>query len=256
MQRNVAKAALARRARGRCAALLAATVLAGSAAAPALAGDRAVANFIGFSPDGRYFAFEEFGIQDGSGFPYSTVYVIDLQQDEWVDGSPVREQGDEDDDLAEVREDALEEAEDLIESLDITHPVETWALIGDGVNEPDAMSLAIGNPDYLNPGTSLDRYTVEIATFDADSPQPCEEYLGAPAKGFALSFGAEGEGKVIYSDTEVLPDSRGCPLTYRLFAVVAPFNSMVPDNAVAIVSSYPFGFEGPDRRFLAVPLDR
>jgi predicted secreted protein len=37
------------------------------AATPALAGDRALIDYIGFSPDARYFAFEEFGIQDGSG---------------------------------------------------------------------------------------------------------------------------------------------------------------------------------------------
>ena len=47
-------------------------------AGPALAGDRAVIDFIGYSADSRYFAFEEFGIQDGSGFPYSSIYIIDL----------------------------------------------------------------------------------------------------------------------------------------------------------------------------------
>ena len=29
-----------------------------------------------------------------------------------------------------------------------------------------------------------------------------------------------------------------------------------PSPWVAIIGVYPFGFEGPDRRFLAVPLDR
>ena len=56
-------------------------------AAPAVAGDRALADFIGFSEDGRYFAFEEYGVQDGSGFPYSTIYVIDLTDDT---GCPAR----------------------------------------------------------------------------------------------------------------------------------------------------------------------
>lgn len=61
-------------------------------AAPAMAGDRALIDFIGFSEDGQYFAFEEFGVQDGSGFPYSNIYVLDVSADSWVDGTPVRVQ--------------------------------------------------------------------------------------------------------------------------------------------------------------------
>jgi predicted secreted protein len=52
----------------------------------------------------------------------------------------------------------------------------------------------------------------------------------------------------------MLPKSRGCPVDYRLYAVVAPFQQLAP--RIAFVSLYRYGFEGPDRRFLAVPLDR
>ena len=44
----------------------------------ASAGDFATLNFIGFSKDGRYLAFEEYGTQDGSGFPYSNFYFVDV----------------------------------------------------------------------------------------------------------------------------------------------------------------------------------
>ncbi len=43
---------------------------------------------IGYSEDGNYFAFEQFGIQDGSGFAFSDVFVIDLVNDKWTAGSP------------------------------------------------------------------------------------------------------------------------------------------------------------------------
>jgi hypothetical protein len=36
--------------------------------------------------------------------------------------------------------------------------------------------------------------------------------------------------------------------------MVMPFQGTTLSNAVAIISVYPGGFEGPDRRFLAVPL--
>ena len=54
-----------------------------------LAGDRALIDLIGYSEDGRIFAFEEFGIQDGSGFPYSNIYVVDLPADKWAYGIAV-----------------------------------------------------------------------------------------------------------------------------------------------------------------------
>ena len=44
---------------------------------PVNAGDSAERRAMGFSVDGRYFAFEQFGIQDGSGFPYADIFIVD-----------------------------------------------------------------------------------------------------------------------------------------------------------------------------------
>jgi predicted secreted protein len=40
--------------------------------------------FIGFSADGRYLAWEEYGIQDVTGYPYSTVSIVDTAVDSIV----------------------------------------------------------------------------------------------------------------------------------------------------------------------------
>ena len=45
---------------------------------PAVAGDRAMIDFIGYSQDMRYFAYEEYGVSDGVGLAYSTIYIVDL----------------------------------------------------------------------------------------------------------------------------------------------------------------------------------
>src|SRR3954467_13724214 len=58
------------------------------AAAPAMAGDRALFNFLGYSDNSDYAAFEEFGQYDGSGGYYSHIYIVDLGKDAWVSGSP------------------------------------------------------------------------------------------------------------------------------------------------------------------------
>eukprot|EP01036_Dinobryon_divergens_P042760 gene42760-56842_t len=80
MQRNGVLAASARLAAS-CLALLTLAVV------PALAGDRALIDFIGYSEDGQYFAFEEYGIGDGSGAPYSHIFIVDLAADAWGDGA-------------------------------------------------------------------------------------------------------------------------------------------------------------------------
>ena len=69
------------------------------------------ATILGFSPDGGVFAFEEFGVQDGSGFAYANVYMIDTERDAWVSGTPIRVMHEsEDETLANVREEARQRA--------------------------------------------------------------------------------------------------------------------------------------------------
>ncbi|MHB1110638.1 MAG: DUF2259 domain-containing protein, partial [Devosia sp.] len=118
-------------------------------ATPAVAGDRALIDFIGYSPDGRYFSFEEFGVQDGSGFPYSNIYVVDLPADKWVSGSPFRAQlEDEEATLADVRKEAAEMAKPTIGQLGITEPVDLVAINGDG-EMGDGTNLTFGAPGYF-----------------------------------------------------------------------------------------------------------
>ncbi|HEV7277685.1 MAG TPA: DUF2259 domain-containing protein [Devosiaceae bacterium] len=217
------------------------------------AGDRALADFIGYSEDGRYFAFEEYGIQDGSGFPYANIYVIDLPADAWVTGTPVRVQLESwEAELAVARAEAREQASGLLEDLGIDNPPHLIALNGDG--EPgNGHTLEFGAVGYL-PGELENEQRLSLEIFEAPSPNDCITYLGEEAKGYALLLEDDGAVRELHRDTGQLPESRGCPTTYRIYGVVARPDSGSLDDAVVIVSVYPFGFEGPDRRFLAVPL--
>lgn len=221
-------------------------------AMPAFAGDRALINFIGYSADGRYFAFEEFGVQDGSGFAYSTIYVIDLPADKWVAGTPFHmtaEDFEAEKPLGSVRATLMNRAAGDLNDLDIEVPAEILVLLGDGVPGADGHSLEYSIPNWGPPGSTEEHvFSATLDVFPADSPEDCVTYIGDKAKGYALSF----KGEELHRD-KTLPKSRGCPLDYRLYAIVQPFEGGAGQK-VAIISSYPFGFEGPDRRFLAVPL--
>jgi len=248
MRRNAAPMVSARR------GLEALAVCATLIATPAIAGDRALIDIIGYSEDARYFAFEEFGIQDGSGFAYSTIYIVDLARDRWVGGTPIHVQSDDERvELAEIRDEARDEVEDLLEGYRFETPAQLIAHIGDGEFDADAQLLEFGLPGYTGPGSVMGEYRLELASFPAQSPQPCEDYLGERALGYELVLTQDGEDRVLHRD-ERLPQSRGCPTDYRLYGVALPFGAADLSGGVALISVYPFGFEGPDRRFVAVPL--
>ncbi len=243
MIRHVAKRGTAR--------LAASTALFTLMAVPAIAGDRALIDYLGFSADGRYFAFEEFGVQDGSGFPYTNLYIIDLPADAWVSGSPYRARiEDESGDVQDVRDMAFAEAEDKLDALGISAPVHAIAVNGDGEEIGDGHSLTFGDPGFgLEPIQNPRELVLE--TIPLQSNMDCS-IIEDEVFGFSLSV----DGEEVHADEGPLPASRGCAMDYRIHAVVRPAEWFFGGtrHTVAIIASYPFGFEGPDRRFLAVPL--
>ncbi|WP_082561273.1 DUF2259 domain-containing protein [Devosia sp. Root685] len=228
----------------------------GLMASPALAGDRALIDFIGFSPDAKYFAFEEFGIQDGSGSAYSNIFVIDLENDSWLDGTPIRaqaEEGDDSENLLAIRSKANSEALKFIADNKIFVPAEIAALNADGEIEEDPARLAFMFP-IPGPGMETASYQLEISTFAATSSEDCAGYFGNPPLGFELTVFDGKETRSLHRDGDTLPGSRSCPYTYRPYAVLVPGIGASQHAGVVIVSYTRGGFEGPDRRFLAVPL--
>lgn len=251
MKRNAVLAATAR---------LAAEIAVGLllVVSPTLAGDRAVFNVLGYSPDGKYFAFEQFGIQDGSGFAYSEIQVIDLVADKWTYGSPFLARAGEtnpDEPLADVRAETHKKAEDKLRQYKIGEPAETLALIGDGVSGADGRTLSFSAPACCGPGQSQDDgQMMSLATFPVDADSDCISLLGHKPLGYALTLGKGSRTVELHRDNGTLPRSRGCATDYRIYGVIQPFQIKGP--RLAIVSVYPLGFEGPDRRFLIVPIDR
>lgn len=249
MKPNADRAGMARRVWRRVSLAVAALAL---MAAPAVAGDRALIDLLGFSSDSRYLAFEEFGIQDGSGFPYANIYLIDLSTDKWAGGSPFRTLLQvEDGTVAAARIAARQQAATALYQLDITQPLLVAAMIADGEGG-DGQSLVFGRPGYM-PGEVRSQHKLTLKMFPADTPEPCEENFGEKAKGFSLTLSEGKDATLIHKDEGPLPASRGCVTTYRIYAVVLPVDAEVAMGA-AIISVYPHGFEGPDRRFIAVPL--
>lgn len=229
--------------------LFAALLLLLGAIAPALAGDRAEIALLGFSDDGRYFAYEEFGIQDGSGFAFSSIYAIDLVNDRWVAGTPFAARAEsEDTSLATIRAKAAALAKGPLDELLLGTPAIFTALNGDG--EPmDGQSLAFGTPGYGLTAVN-DTRVLTLETFPLPAPADCASDTDQPLLGFAVA----ASGQEFHRDTAI-PKSRRCPLAYRIYGMAEPAGfGYAQGGRTAIISVYSFGFEGPDRRFIAVPI--
>ena len=209
------------------------------------ASDRAI---IGFSMDGTHFAFEEYGVQDGSGFPYADIYIINLKTDKWVKGSPIRViVRDENATAHTARHQALTEAAPLIEKYGTVQPAKLLAsnAVGERVTSPHTMTFK----RFHNLSTL---WTVQLTEIDIEQPGECKPF--SPVRGFALSAKIEGEDTAVelYRDKK-LPKSRGCPESYKLADVIA-FGESEKAHVVVLVHKLTFGFEGRDARFIAIPV--
>jgi predicted secreted protein len=215
----------------------------------ASAGDYADREIIGFSPDGAIFAFEEFGVEDGSGFPYSNIFVIDVAADNWVPGSPVRlRDEDESRPLSDLRREARAKASGLLEQYNIAVPGAVVASNPATETSADPYRVTF-LPRLIVPpsGTGMSLELAEAEMPAADCPD-----FGKPFKGFQLSLIGTGGAKVLHADTQI-PKTRRCPIGYAISDVVTLYPEGGGDPAIAvIVSIYSVGFEGPYRRFLAV----
>jgi predicted secreted protein len=216
------------------------------------AGDAAALEILGFSEDGGVFAFEEYGVQDGSGFPYSNRYYIDTKTDKFLPGTPIRVRLD---DEAATLEAARKQARDG----------------GEKIIGQDELAANRGFTAGLNPVTELsaDPFRMIVnprPVFPAIDP-PVEFRLEevplegsevcmsqAEINGFRLlriDARDGGQTRLLHEDKSI-PQSRGCPFGYGIGGVqtLSSLNGLIAYAVLIAVRQY--GFEGPDHRWIAV----
>lgn len=236
----------------KAASALAACLLAASAAT---AGDFSTFQSLGFSPDGKVYAFEEFGVQDGSGFPYSNVYFIDTEKDAYLPGTPIRVRiDDEAADIAKARAQSSDKAGALIE----THKVLSHPGVMAAFNPMGEVGADRSRIEYLQhaieptPGGS---FALALEEIPLALSEKCRDITPEGGKGFRLKLvrrDGEAADTVVHEDARV-PDSRACPLSYQVSGALT-FNPIDGDPVhVALVLVRSFGFEGSDGRWIAVP---
>lgn len=219
-------------------------------ATPAAAGDMAQLEILGFSADGKIFAFEESGIQDGSGFPYANRFYIDTTTDQFAPGSPVRIRlEDEAQTLAAARDQASTKGE---------------AIVADAILRANAGHLA-GYNAITELSSDTNWMFVLPRPFEPTADKPLEvriEEIPLSAKpgqcdgiedlkGFRLTRVVDDKPVVLHVDSSI-PASRGCPIGYRMGAIQTFYPESGQPVFAVMLAVRSFGFEGPDDRWLAL----
>jgi predicted secreted protein len=236
----------------RAALLLVLAMLAGLVLpAAAHAGDLAELEILGFSKDGGVFAFEEYGVWDGSAFPYANRYYIDTSNDSFLPGTPIRVRlEDENASLDTARLQARQKGEAIIAQAELA------------ANR----GITAGS----NPITELSADPFRMVV----NPRPIFSPVDPPLEfrldemGMNNTAGCESQGEIngfrllrieardggqthLLHEDKSIPKSRGCPNGYRIGAVQTFSMDSISAYAV-LIAVRQYGFEGPDFRWIAV----
>ncbi len=218
------------------------------------AGDTSRIHVIGFSESGKYFAFERYGIEEGSLESYSEIFVLDVDSNRFA-SAPIRLRGTIDEKpIRELRQRNLQNAISQLVGYGIRlnnpgelllyHPVTDLTYRDNRQyfsTEDNRVKFVV--PDGFTLSDSLPEYELLLTHRAANRVCPVWE---EPAQMLELQLLHHKRAKVLQKDKH-LPDSRGCVLCYRIESVYEYHRKIV----VFIAATIP-GFEGLSLRHLAV----
>lgn len=203
----------------------------------------------GFSEDGAYFAFEQYGTQDGSGYPYASITIVDVAKDAWVPGVPIAVRLENDNSTANAARSATQQqALGLLENYGI-QSTNGIVLVHNPASEISADPNFVRFLPFKTTTAIGDPIEVTLNVFPLPAGDKCE--IHGQTYGYRLLLSQPGKVRVLHEDKRI-PNSRGCPLAYRIDQVIA--YHVAGGNlvlAIMLVMNTP-GFEGPDGKYLAV----
>ncbi|RJT37479.1 DUF2259 domain-containing protein [Mesorhizobium waimense] len=215
------------------------------------AGDVAELEILGFTKDGGVFAFEEYGVQDGSGFPYANRYYIDTNDDTFLKGTPIKVRLDDENAMLEAaRLQARQKGEAIVSQAELTANRGITA----GFNpvtelSADPFRMVVNPRPIFSPvDPPLEFRLDEIGMNDTERCQSLGEINGFRLLRIEAKDG--GQTHLLHEDKSI-PQSRGCPYGYQIGAVQTFSLDSISAYAV-LITVRQYGFEGPDFRWIAV----
>ncbi|HTP58118.1 MAG TPA: DUF2259 domain-containing protein [Spirochaetia bacterium] len=198
---------------------------------PVFAGDQARSLFVGFSDDGKYCAVETVGVQDGSGFPYATLFIIDVAANDWAT-----------DPVSIVLKTTGAVPSSALDAHDALWSSSKGALTRYGIDPSRAGRLiAASDPNRVEFKAGEDSYALVLTASPAKGSTD-----DMPLALMELQLLHGSDHRVLQKDASV-PKSRGNAYAYRISEV-----RLDGDNLAIIIDYDRTGFEGPDTRQIVV----
>ncbi|MBC7796430.1 MAG: DUF2259 domain-containing protein [Pyrinomonadaceae bacterium] len=219
----------------------------------ARAGDSNNLNIIGFSKDGKYLAFEEYGSHDGSGFAYSYYTFVNVEKNTFAAPRYVLEAKDENSTEAAIRRKAkLANFKKMQEfkiiagnkgTLVVSRLLTDLTMNGD--NEEGASDRARFTEQiyYVGRRGDYELAVKQIKTETAD----CKVYERSTYKTEISLLNNETQTTKMLQKDDVLPKSRGCVTNYRIQDIY-----IYEDKIISFLNIRSPGFEGDNMSYMVV----
>lgn len=219
---------------------------------PAIAGDAAELNVLGFSQNGRVFAFEEFGVQDGSGFPYAHRFYIDTSTDKFLSGTPVRVRiEDENASVSTARAEAKRKGERVIpDAVLAANRGQTVGANALGELNADKGRIVV-NPRPVFPPID-DPLEFRVEAMSVEVPARCRDFIDIVGLRVLRLRALDGAPTEALHIDGAIPLSRGCPTGYGVAAVQTAYPASGEPVFALVIAVERIGFEGPDHRYIAL----
>jgi predicted secreted protein len=198
---------------------------------------------LGFSPEGRWFAFEQKGSTTEGG-PYSLTTVMEVETSRPAKGSRITYDGEDKKKLTKINRATVRQ----IKRLKITNKdLLTVSVRGFGAEpfEDAAVKSFVLPSKWFGPDASLVLRTIKLVT------QRCKT-TNAPPIGYGLVLERVGAPAVQLSHDLAITPSRGCPTRYRIAEI---HTRLLKDGGAAlavIVQDLTPGVSGENQGFTAV----
>lgn len=244
--------------------LLIAPVFAFAFSGTAQAGDAAARKIIGFSPDGTYFAFEQYTQLYDATEVVAEIQVIDTRSDDFAKGTPfaVRTRDDDEREVDAVRIDLMKKAKPTLDKLQVRDPGMRFAgkpsmeLDEIGIYQMDPKPLATAQDIALPDGRKLtltlsDQALGKASCYGAGGRGTFGSVI---VTGLKLDMSIDGAIPVTLAQDKQLPKRRRCVTAY---GIAEAFHHQAKDGTqtlavlVETVDAHEF-HAGPNRRFMVV----
>lgn len=222
-------------------------------AATAYAGDIANMQPVGFSADGKVFAFQEFGLKDGK-VPYSDTYFIDTDTGADLEGTPFHlELTDKDANLSKARRQNLTAARQQMDKYDLlTNP----GLIA-AFNPPTELGSPMKTIRYTtiaSDGPPRGAFSLLLGDAEVAKPESCKDVKRVI--GFTLQL-IEKDGapnRQLVHEDKAIPGDRGCPVEYRMGGALVYQPEPGKPVHIALILALSATPDGRNGRWIAVPV--